>query len=107
MVAEKRSRRKGIAKEALQLMMQYCIRFLEVTSFIAKIINTNEPSIDLFSSIGFVKLKDVPVFKEVHYVLNMEQCPLEWSNLHESSKSLPLLVISGDGGKRVSSTNIG
>lgn len=88
MVAERQSRRKGIAREALLLMMQYSIRFLGVKGFIAKIINTNVPSIQLFSSLGFSMLKEVPVFKEVHYVLNRELCSHEWSHLLQSSQSL-------------------
>lgn len=90
MVAEERSRRKGVGREALLLMMQYSIRYLGVTGFIAKIINKNAPSLNLFTSLGFVVFKEVAVFKEVHYVLNAQQCPQEWSTLQQRSQSLEI-----------------
>eukprot|EP00892_Ulva_mutabilis_P003133 jgi/Ulvmu1/12820/UM098_0001.1 len=90
MVAEERSRGKGVGREALLLMMQYSIRCLGVTGFVAKIITTNVPSLTLFSDNGFVKAKEVPVFNEVHYVLNEQQCPQAWSNLQESLQCLTI-----------------
>lgn len=95
MVAEERSRRKGMAREALCLMMQYSILRLGAKGFVAKIINTNEPSLTLFRKLGFVKLKDVAVFREVHYILNEELCPEAWSSLRESSDLLQVTSFDG------------
>jgi hypothetical protein len=60
MVAEGASRRKGIAAEALILMMCYGIRFLKVHSFVAKVLEKNEPSLKLFLKLGFSETKRVP-----------------------------------------------
>ena len=41
MVAEEASRRKGIAREAVELMMQYVIESYPVTRFVAKILGAH------------------------------------------------------------------
>ena len=69
MVAETSSRGKGIGREALELMMGYCHRELGVTRFVAKILQSNGPSIALFEKIGFRFVRKVEVFGEVHYEL--------------------------------------
>ena len=66
MVAEQKSRRKGIAREALRLMMNYAASDLNVNSFVAKILEVNEPSIALFQSLGYHEIKRVKAFQEVH-----------------------------------------
>ncbi|GAX82981.1 hypothetical protein CEUSTIGMA_g10408.t1 [Chlamydomonas eustigma] len=66
MVAEEQSRRKGISKRALQLFMAYAHTQLGVTLFRAKILESNSPSISLFSSLGYIEAKRVAVFKEVY-----------------------------------------
>lgn len=53
MIAEKRSQRKGIASEALMLLMSYGRQVLGVKRFVAKIHASNEPSIALFRSLEF------------------------------------------------------
>lgn len=47
------------AGEALKLMMCYAIRYLDVKGFIAKILEKNEPSINLFSRLHFREAKRV------------------------------------------------
>lgn len=94
MIAEHRSRRKGLAKEAVELMMQYSMSRLGAKGFVAKIINTNVASLRLFKKLGFVKLKDVAVFKEVHYILNEGQCPQAWLHLQQSIDSMQTEVFS-------------
>mmetsp|Transcript_70100 Transcript_70100/g.182538 ORF Transcript_70100/g.182538 Transcript_70100/m.182538 type:complete len:223 (+) Transcript_70100:103-771(+) len=69
MVADKASRRRGVAREALTLMMDYCHRELSTTTFVAKIKDHNAASIALFASLGLSFVKDVPVFGEVVYEL--------------------------------------
>ena len=66
MIAEKRSRRKGLARQALQMMMQYAIRELKCTKFVAKIGDTNQASLSLFENLGFHQVKHSKVFQEVH-----------------------------------------
>lgn len=84
-----------MAREALCLMMQYSMLHLGAKGFVAKIIDTNEPSLTLFRKLGFVKLKDVAVFREVHYILNEDLCPEAWSSLRESSDSLQIERFGG------------
>jgi len=68
MIAERGSRRKGLAQEALSLMMAF---FLErggvrVSAFVAKILQSNKASIKLFSSLGFTEFRRIEAFEEVH-----------------------------------------
>ncbi|KAG1664190.1 hypothetical protein FOA52_011368 [Chlamydomonas sp. UWO 241] len=69
MVAEPGSRRKGIAREALSLFMAYAAAELRVTTFRAKILEDNAPSLSLFASLGFAETKRMAVFREVHMEL--------------------------------------
>lgn len=69
MIAEVESRRRGLAKEALTMMMDYCTRELGTTAFVAKIKDHNDASVALFSRLGFMFEKKVPVFGEVVYRL--------------------------------------
>lgn len=70
MVAEVSSRKKGIAREAVEIMMAYAAQDLNVTTFVAKILETNEPSIRLFEALGYCLTKRVQAFKEVHLQRN-------------------------------------
>ncbi len=59
MIAEKCSQRKGLAQEAVLLMMKYGIQKFKLTSFIAKISTHNSPSIKLFEEkLGFTKVRN-------------------------------------------------
>uniref|UniRef100_A0A7S0RSD7 N-acetyltransferase domain-containing protein n=1 Tax=Chlamydomonas leiostraca TaxID=1034604 RepID=A0A7S0RSD7_9CHLO len=70
MVAELGCRRKGIAREAVTLMMAFAVQRLGVTRARAKILDDNEPSIKLFLQMGFQETKRVAVFHEVHMELD-------------------------------------
>ncbi|KEG07977.1 putative N-acetyltransferase [Trypanosoma grayi] len=68
MIADRAFRRHGIGEEAVRLLMSYAMDRLGASCFIAKIIATNTPSIQLFTTkLGFCVLKEVSVFNEVHY----------------------------------------
>ncbi|GLC38962.1 hypothetical protein PLESTB_000466000 [Pleodorina starrii] len=71
MIAEQASRGKGLAKEALRLLMAYASRELGVKRYIAKIHEVNGPSRRLFEGLGFTEFRRVPVFGEVHYGLSV------------------------------------
>ena len=72
MVAKKESQRKGIAKESLFLFMKYCFDQLGIHFFIAKILDSNFPSIHLFEQIGFKKTQYIQVFQEYHYTIEVD-----------------------------------
>jgi RimJ/RimL family protein N-acetyltransferase len=73
MIAEKQSRRKGIAQEALRLFIDYMkAQIPNFRALIAKIQTRNDPSIKLFEKMGFVEFKRVECFQEIHYVLKID-----------------------------------
>ncbi|KAF8348526.1 N-acetyltransferase 9-like protein [Amanita rubescens] len=83
MIAEPAYRRRGLAQEALQLMLSYATgtpRLFRVDTdcrstpsplhipaayLVTRITESNEPSIRLFEKLGFKITKRVPVFEEV------------------------------------------
>ena len=70
MLAENRFRGKGLAREAVGLLMAYAYETLHRSSFIAKILASNEGSRNLFEkgSLGFSLFKEVKAFDEIHYM---------------------------------------
>ena len=65
MVAEPLSRRKGIAAEALTLLMAYARDVYSVHGFVAKVGGDNEASLRLFRErLGFVQAEYAEVFDE-------------------------------------------
>ena len=69
MIAEKQSRRKGIAEEALALFMRAIEENTAGTRlFVAKIQLQNTASIKLFEKIGFHEFKRIECFNEVHFI---------------------------------------
>lgn len=70
MIAVPSSRRKGLASEAVRLMMHYAHRHLKVTRFIAKIKSRNVPSQNLFTRIGFRVTEPVNCFDEVTFAFD-------------------------------------
>merc|ERR1712087_594738 len=72
MVAEKASRRKGLATEAVQLMMDFARHKLEIGKFVAKIQTDNASSLRLFKKLGFAETDYVEQFKEHTYTLTFE-----------------------------------
>jgi len=74
MIAEKECRSKGLAKEALYLIMNYAVIHHRVTQFVAKISFTNAPSINFFSkSLNFKEIHRSDAFQEVTYALNVTE----------------------------------
>ncbi|KAF4683488.1 N-acetyltransferase 9 [Perkinsus olseni] len=66
MTAVPSSRRKGIAREAVTLVEEYCRTALGVDRFIAKIRLSNKASRAMFASLGYTEVKIVECFGEVH-----------------------------------------
>lgn len=68
MIADRSSRRKGLAKTALRLLMAFAVQNLHIDAFVAKILENNKPSISLFSKVlKFDKHRRLPAFQEMHY----------------------------------------
>ena len=67
MVAEEASRRKGIAREAVQMIASYANSELGVKRFVAKILEKNAPSIALFQKMGFRLFKKLEWANEIHF----------------------------------------
>jgi len=73
MIAEKASRRKGIAEEALEIFTQYMkTNIKNLRALVAKIQMTNHASIRFFEKMGYVEFKRVECFQEVHYVMKLD-----------------------------------
>ncbi|EAL70992.1 N-acetyltransferase 9 [Dictyostelium discoideum AX4] len=67
MIAEPTSRRKGLAREAISIIMGYGIEHLSTITkkYIVKIGESNQPSIQMFKSMNFKQIGSVNVFKEI------------------------------------------
>merc|ERR1711920_1150450 len=77
MIAAQRSRRKGIATEALQLMLDFARQHFELRHFMAKIQHDNASSIKLFQKLGFAETEYVETFKEFTFTLSFEDEELQ------------------------------
>lgn len=64
MIAEPAHRRKGLAREALQMMIGYGTTKLKLTRFFAKIGESNAASLQLFKSLHFKEVAYVKAFGE-------------------------------------------
>jgi RimJ/RimL family protein N-acetyltransferase/SAM-dependent methyltransferase len=73
MVAEEGSRRGGIAREAVTLLLRYAAARLHVTRVVAKIGQDNAASLSLFQSLGFLLESFSPEFLEHTLGLQGEQ----------------------------------
>ncbi|GAB4824164.1 hypothetical protein N2152v2_011210 [Parachlorella kessleri] len=93
MVAEPRSRRKGIAEEAVLLLMSYAAAHLGVARFRAKISDSNEPSLALFGKLGYSHKNRSAVFKEI--TLELGQGDEAWQELGKQADLLQLDVYDG------------
>mmetsp|Transcript_32209 Transcript_32209/g.52049 ORF Transcript_32209/g.52049 Transcript_32209/m.52049 type:complete len:118 (-) Transcript_32209:487-840(-) len=71
MVAERESRRRGIAMEALHIMMWYGVEELNIKTYVAKINDTNMASQQLFAKLGYVKTSHSDVFQETTMTLEV------------------------------------
>ena len=68
MVPEPASRRKGVATEAIKMMMEYGRNLLNVSRFVAKISSENEASLALFRKLGYECEEFVEAFQEYKMV---------------------------------------
>jgi RimJ/RimL family protein N-acetyltransferase len=73
MTAEKNYSRKGIATEALNLMMIFGAKHLGVHRYFAKINKSNTPSISLFHKLGYKEVNYVEAFQEYEFELNVSE----------------------------------
>ncbi|KAL2340377.1 hypothetical protein Fmac_008317 [Flemingia macrophylla] len=71
MIAEPKSRRKGLGKESIIMMMTFAIEKLGITCFQVKIGESNGASLDLFQKLGFVETSYSSIFKEVRVELEV------------------------------------
>lgn len=73
MIAEVKSRSKGLATESLQLMMAYSLKLLGIYKFVAKIGCKNTPSINLFTrKLGYKEESLSAVFDEVSMIRTID-----------------------------------
>ncbi|KAK7401222.1 hypothetical protein VNO78_12545 [Psophocarpus tetragonolobus] len=77
MIAEPKSRRKGLAKESVMMMMTFAIDKLGINIFQVKIGESNGASLDLFKNLGFVQTSYSSIFKEVTLELQITQAKKE------------------------------
>ncbi|CAH8261936.1 unnamed protein product [Arabidopsis lyrata] len=79
MIAEPRSRGKGLGKESVLMMMAYGVKNLEIHKFTAKIGESNTASLSLFRKLGFEDSSYSGIFKEVtleYMVTNLRRAEL-------------------------------
>ncbi|KAK2648518.1 hypothetical protein Ddye_016007 [Dipteronia dyeriana] len=65
MIAEPKSRGKGLAKESVLMMMAYAVENFGIQVFHAKIGESNGASLSLFRKLGFEDVSHSEIFKEV------------------------------------------
>ncbi|KAJ6808337.1 N-acetyltransferase 9-like protein isoform X1 [Iris pallida] len=65
MIAEQKSRGKGLGEEAVLLMMAFAVEKYGIQTFRVKIGESNTASLKLFRKLGFVSASYSEVFKEV------------------------------------------
>lgn len=70
MIAEERWRRKGLAQEALLMMMRYGLDKLGARTFYCKIGDANQASRALFDKLGYTRHAYVEAFKETELRFN-------------------------------------
>ncbi|KAK1317115.1 hypothetical protein QJS10_CPA05g01011 [Acorus calamus] len=64
MIAEQKSRGKGLGKEAVLMMMTFAIKKFDIQRFRAKIGESNIASLNLFQKLGFEEISRSDIFKE-------------------------------------------
>lgn len=68
LIAEVGNRKKGYAKEALMLMIDYCRNELEIVTIFCNILKDNAASIRLFEKCGFCFIEEQVLYEnEVNY----------------------------------------
>ncbi|KAJ6674598.1 N-ACETYLTRANSFERASE 9 [Salix viminalis] len=73
MIAEPKSRGKGLGKESVLMMMAYVVQDLGIHVFRAKIGESNGSSLHMFHNLGFQETSRSEIFKEVTLELPMTQ----------------------------------
>ena len=68
MVAVQSARRRGVAREALELLQAWAAGELRLRRFVAKIGHANAPSAALFRKLGYSLVSSSAVFEEARYV---------------------------------------
>ena len=92
MIAETNSLRKGLATEALLLMMKYAITELNTNRFIAKISNKNNKSLQLFQNkLHYNVYKRVDVFEETHLECLVKDVDVEEEKSETDNNILAIL----------------
>ncbi|KDP29890.1 hypothetical protein JCGZ_18459 [Jatropha curcas] len=71
MIAEPKSRGKGLGKESVLMMMAYAIQNIGIHLFRAKIGESNGTSLNMFRKLGFQEVSYSEIFKEVTLELPM------------------------------------
>ncbi|XP_068335483.1 GCN5-related N-acetyltransferase 9 [Pyrus communis] len=71
MIAEQKSRGKGLGKESALMMMAFAIENLAIHIFRAKIGEQNGASLSLFRKLGFEEISRSEIFKEVTLELHV------------------------------------
>ncbi|KAD2394403.1 hypothetical protein E3N88_41380 [Mikania micrantha] len=65
MIAEPKSRGKGIGMESVLMMLVFAIENHKINTFRAKIGDSNEASLRMFNKLGFKEVSHSEIFKEV------------------------------------------
>ncbi|XP_073282410.1 GCN5-related N-acetyltransferase 9-like isoform X1 [Primulina huaijiensis] len=73
MIAESKSRCKGLAKESVLLMMAFAVKNFGILIFRAKIGESNDASLNLFQKLEFKKTSYSEIFKEVTLELQITE----------------------------------
>lgn len=81
MIAEPKSRGKGLAKESILVMMAFAVENLGIHKFRAKIGESNEASLYLFKKLGFMETSRSEIFKEA--TLELPVVELKREELHQ------------------------
>ncbi|XP_042067559.1 N-acetyltransferase 9-like protein isoform X2 [Salvia splendens] len=81
MIAELKSRGKGLAKESILLMIAFAVKNFGIHNFRAKIGLSNEASLRLFKKLGFMETSCSEIFKEV--TLEFPITELKREELHQ------------------------
>ncbi|XP_057955575.1 GCN5-related N-acetyltransferase 9 isoform X2 [Malania oleifera] len=73
MIAEPKSRGKGLGEEAVLMMMAFAVKDFHIHTFHAKIGESNEASLNLFRKLGFKDASYSDIFKEVTLELQVTE----------------------------------
>ncbi|KAL8145581.1 GCN5-related N-acetyltransferase 9 [Apium graveolens] len=77
MIAEPKSRGKGLGKKSVMMMMVFAVEKFCIQSFRVKIGESNEASLSLFRKLGFVYASYSKIFQEVTLELQITKLKME------------------------------